>query len=153
MRINHAGSDAILALMHRHGYCLQRPHFGFQSRLHGLLTGKIDLLYQSEGRVFILDYKSNLLPAYDQAALAGAMQDSEYDLQYLLYSVAVHRWLKHKLGAAYEFSRTFGGIRYLFVRGMRPGLADGIFCDVPPADLIADLDACFDSDTKDCHER
>ena len=153
LRINHAGSDAILALMHRHGYCLQRPHFGFQSRLHGLLTGKIDLLYQSEGRVFILDYKSNLLPAYDQATLAGAMQDSEYDLQYLLYSVAVHRWLKHKLGAAYEFSRTFGGIRYLFVRGMRPGLADGIFCDVPPADLIAGLDACFDSDTKDSHER
>lgn len=153
LRLKHAGSDAILALMHRHGYCLQRPHFGFQNRLHGLLTGKIDLLYQAEGRIFILDYKSNLLPAYDRATLAEAMQDSEYDLQYLLYSVAVHRWLKHKLGAAYDYTRTFGGIRYLFARGMHPGQADGIFCDMPPADLIAGLDACFDSGMRDGHER
>jgi len=153
LRMNNAGSDAILALMHRHGYCLQRPHFGFQHRLHGLLTGKIDLLYQAQGRVFILDYKSNLLPGYDHAALAEAMRDSEYDLQYLLYSVALHRWLRHKLGAAYDYDRTFGGIRYLFARGMQPGQADGIFCDTPPGELIAGLDACFDSGTEHGHER
>lgn len=145
LRLTNAGTDRVLALMHRHGYCLQRPHFGFQTRLHGLLTGKIDLLYQAQGRLFILDYKSNLLPSYDPEALRDAMQDNEYDLQYLLYSVAVHRWLTHRLGTAYDYSRVFGGIRYLFSRGMRPGHADGIFSDMPPVELITGLDALFDA--------
>src|SRR5690606_19105358 len=65
-----------------------------------------------------LDYKSNRLPDYAPAQLEAAMRHSEYDLQALIYTVALHRWLRFRIGASYDYARDFGGIRYLFCRGL-----------------------------------
>ena len=110
--------DALLALLHRHGVLAERQAFGTRQRLEGLMTGLIDLTYQHEGRWYVLDYKSNRLPAYDPPALARAMAHSEYELQALIYTVALHRWLRFRLGADYRYERDFGGVRYLFCRGL-----------------------------------
>jgi exodeoxyribonuclease V beta subunit len=110
--------DALLALLHAHGLVAARRNFGERRRLEGLLTGRIDLVYEHGGRFHVLDYKSNLLPAYDAAALARAVQASEYDLQYVLYTLALHRWLRFRLGAAYDPRTHLGGVRYLFSRGL-----------------------------------
>ena len=64
------------------------------------MTGLIDLTYQHDGRWYVLDYKSNRLPRYDAAALRDAMAHSEYDLQALIYTLALHRWLRFRLGDA-----------------------------------------------------
>src|SRR3546814_14994521 len=69
------------------------------------MTGLIDLTYQHEGRWYVLDYKSNRLPRYDAAALHEAMKHSEYDLQALIYTLALHRWLRFRLGDASEIGR------------------------------------------------
>jgi exodeoxyribonuclease V beta subunit len=120
--------DALLARLHAHGLVAQRRGFGLRSRLAGLLTGRIDLVYAAGGRYFVADYKSNRLPAFDAATLDRAVRDSEYDLQYVLYSLALHRWLRFRFGAAYDPARHFGGVRYLFCRGLdrddptRPGV-------------------------------
>ena len=82
------------------------------------MTGLIDLTYGHDGRWYVLDYKSNQLPAYDAAAMQQAMAHSEYDLQALIYTLALHRWLRFRLGDAYDYARDFGGIRYLFCRGL-----------------------------------
>src|SRR4249919_3831258 len=127
-----ADAQALLALLQAHGIAPGRRDFGAWPRLAGLMTGKIDLTYRVNGRVYVVDYKSNRLPAYDADALAHAMIASEYDLQALLYAVAVHRWLRMRLGAAYDPAVHFGGVRYLFCRGLEGdfGIAAPVF---PPA--------------------
>ncbi|MGO1540068.1 MAG: exodeoxyribonuclease V subunit beta [Luteimonas sp.] len=110
--------DALLALLHRHGLLTARQGFGMRRRLEGLMTGLIDLTYVHEGRWYVLDYKSNRLPGYAPAQLADAMAHSEYDLQALIYTLALHRWLRFRLGDAYDYERDFGGARYVFCRGL-----------------------------------
>lgn len=136
-----ADAQSLLALLQAHGIAPGRRDFGAWPRLAGLMTGKIDLTYRVDGRVYVVDYKSNRLPAYDDAALAQAMIASEYDLQALLYAVAVHRWLRMRRGAEYDFARDFGGVRYLFCRGLEGGR--GIAAPVFPQALIQDVDALF----------
>jgi len=137
--------DALLALLHQHGLLLERQAFGVRQRLEGLMTGLIDLTYQHEGRWYVLDYKSNRLPSYDADALARAMSHSEYTLQALIYTVALHRWLRFRLGHDYDYARDFGGVRYLFCRRLdaardpSPGICAWRF---EPA-LVAALDALF----------
>ncbi|MEJ7747249.1 MAG: exodeoxyribonuclease V subunit beta [Luteimonas sp.] len=153
-----ANSDDLLQLLHAHGIAQQRAGFGLRRRLEGLMTGLIDLVYQHDSRWYVLDYKSNQLPAYDAAALEAAMQHSEYVLQALIYTLALHRWLRFRLGDAYDYARDFGGIRYLFCRGLvadrdddaRDGDGDGdgddrtgIYARRFDVDLINALDRLF----------
>ncbi|MCR6686163.1 exodeoxyribonuclease V subunit beta [Pseudoxanthomonas sp.] len=144
--------DTLLALLHAHGVVAERHGFGLRRTLEGLMTGLIDLTYTHDGRWYVLDYKSNRLPAYDAASLRRAMADSEYDLQALIYTLALHRWLRFRLGEGYDYARDFGGIRYLFCRGLEPenalghardGAAPGVFAHRYPPELIHALDALF----------
>src|SRR5690606_31749028 len=114
----HAALPILLRLLHAHDVVPERRGFGFRQRLEGLMTGLVDLTYVHDGRWYVLDYKSNRLPAYDAAALQAAMRHSEYDLQALIYTLALHRWLRFRLGDAYDYARDFGGIRYVFSRGI-----------------------------------
>lgn len=140
--------EHLLALLHQHGVVIDRQAFGLRRRLEGLMTGKIDLTYLHDGRWYVLDYKSNRLPGYDDAALAQAMQHSEYDLQALLYTVALHRWLRFRLGDGYDYARDFGGIRYLFCRGLDAEQAHspGIYAHRFAPALVQALDALFAGD-------
>jgi exodeoxyribonuclease V beta subunit len=138
--------DALLSLLHAHDVLPERHAFGLRRRIEGLMTGKIDLTYTAGGRYYLLDYKSNRLPDYGRDALARAMVHSEYDLQALIYTLALHRWLRFRLGDAYDYTRDFGGVRYLFCRGLVAGNdeARGIHAWTPPVALVDALDALFD---------
>ncbi|WP_199742162.1 PD-(D/E)XK nuclease family protein, partial [Vulcaniibacterium tengchongense] len=139
-----ADGEALLALLHAHGVALDRRGFGAWPRLSGLMNGKIDLVYRHDGRLYVLDYKSNLLPDYGPAALAQAMRGSEYDLQALLYVVALHRWLRLRRGAAYDYERDFGGVHYLFCRGLSAEDPQrGVVALRFPAALVEAADALF----------
>jgi exodeoxyribonuclease V beta subunit len=133
----------LLELLHRHGIVAARQGFGLRQRIEGLLTGRIDLVYQVDGRYYLLDYKSNQLRAYTHEALALAVQESEYDLQYVLYTLALHRWLRFKLGSAYDIEQHLGGVRYVFCRGLDRTREDspGVHALTLPRPLIEALDA------------
>ncbi|MBL8257767.1 MAG: UvrD-helicase domain-containing protein [Pseudoxanthomonas mexicana] len=139
------GVPTLLALLHRHGLLRHRTGFGARQRLEGLMTGLIDLTYLHEGRWYVLDYKSNQLPAYDAVAMQQAMAHSEYDLQALIYTLALHRWLRFRLGDAYDYARDFGGIRYLFCRGLdlTREASPGVHAQRFAPDLVHALDALF----------
>jgi exodeoxyribonuclease V beta subunit len=98
----------------------------------GFMRGYIDLVFVAGGRWYVLDWKSNRLGAraedYAAPRLAEAMRASLYDLQYRLYTVALHRHLQARL-PGYDYDAHFGGVFYLFVRGMRPenGASTGVF--------------------------
>lgn len=111
----------------------------------GYMKGYIDLVFESDARYYLADYKSNWLgasgAAYREPGLRKAMAREAYYLQYLVYSLALHRYLGARL-PGYDYERHFGGVRYLFVRGMQPqlGCAAGVYADRPPAGLIDALD-------------
>ena len=142
--------DALLKLLHAHGVVRERHGFGLRQKLEGLMTGLIDLSYRHGGKWHVLDYKSNRLPAYDAASLQRAMQHSEYDLQALIYTLALHRWLRFRLGDGYDYARDFGGIRYLFCRGLDASRVDspGIHAQRFAPELVHALDALFGGGSK-----
>jgi exodeoxyribonuclease V beta subunit len=117
--------------------------------LRGYLRGFIDLVFEHDGRFYLVDYKSNHLgPSasdYDQRSLTRAMAEHHYFLQYHLYALALHRHLRGRV-TNYAYARHFGGVFYLFLRGMSPDHAPGtgVFFDLPTAGLIEALDRCMD---------
>ena len=116
-------------------------------QVRGMLKGFIDLVFRHDGRYYLLDYKSNWLgengEAYTQEAMAQAMQSHRYDLQYQLYSLALHRYLRHRM-ADYDYDRHFGGVIYLFLRGVDGEAGQqGIFTTRPDPALITAMDALF----------
>lgn len=114
----------------------------------GMLKGFMDLVIAHEGRYFVLDYKSNWLgpddAAYTPEAMHAAMLTHRYDLQLLLYLLALHRQLQARL-PDYDCDRHLGGAVYFFLRGVRADTAGAWFLR-PPSEVIAALDACFRGD-------
>lgn len=108
------------------------------AEIKGFLRGFIDLVVEYEGRFYVIDYKSNDLDAYDQAHLIFAMREHDYGLQAVLYALAVHRYLKVRL-PGYDYLTHFGGVRYLFLRGLADG--QGVFGLRPELAWIAQLEA------------
>ena len=116
--------------------------------VQGMLKGFIDLVFVHEGKYYVLDYKSNHLgdvqSDYNSDALTHAMVDHRYDLQYQLYSLALHRFLRSRL-PDYDYEQHFGGAYYLFLRGMSAngGNGAGVFHNKPSRALIDALDQLF----------
>ncbi|OCG77557.1 exodeoxyribonuclease V subunit beta [Gilliamella sp. Occ4-3] len=121
------------------------PELDFES-VQGMLRGFIDLVFKFEGKYYVVDYKSNWLgecvDAYSQEALEKVMCDHRYDLQYQLYCLALHRFLKGRL-SNYQYQTHFGGVYYLFLRGMPE---QGIFYHLPQQEFIEELDKLFDGE-------
>ncbi|OCX18255.1 exodeoxyribonuclease V subunit beta [Stutzerimonas xanthomarina] len=114
-------------------------------RLNGMFKGFIDLVFEHQGRYYVVDYKSNWLgegdAAYTDEAMQATVASHRYDLQYVLYLLALHRQLQLRL-PDYDYDRHVGGALYLFLRGSRaPG--QGIHRARPPRELIEALDALF----------
>lgn len=110
----------------------------------GFIKGFIDLVFRYEGRWYILDYKSNHLGDfsvnYSADAIEEAMTAHHYFLQYHIYAVALHRYLalreKH-----YDYGTHFGGVFYLFFRGMHPdnNPGAGVYFDRPDEQFVKTL--------------
>ena len=115
--------------------------------LDGFINGFIDLVCLYDGRYYVIDYKTNNLGEhredYAGEALTSAMQSHNYGLQYWLYTIVVHRFLKRWL-SDYSYQVHFGGVMYLFVRGMNPAYkGSGVFYSLPEEHLVEALDRCF----------
>ena len=114
-----------------------------EADLEGLMTGFIDLLFEHDGKYYILDWKSNHLGNttghYSRAALDEAMRLNNYNLQYMIYTIAARRWLVSRI-PGFDYDRHFGGIIYLFLRGLREGSQTGIFTTKPERSKIEQLE-------------
>jgi exodeoxyribonuclease V beta subunit len=107
----------------------------------GFMRGFIDLVCRCGERYYIIDWKSNRLGddpgAYGREGLEGAMSRHLYHLQYLIYTVALHRFLALRI-RDYSYERNFGAVHYLFIRGM-DGRGSGVYTARPPFRLIERL--------------
>ena len=115
-------------------------------QIQGMVRGSIDLVFRHNGKYYLVDYKSNFLGStladYNQEALKKEMLHSHYDWQYLIYTLALHRYLQSVV-PHYDYARDFGGVFYLFLRGMNGELQSGVFYDRPSVELITELDGVF----------
>jgi exodeoxyribonuclease V beta subunit len=146
---------AIAAVLRAHG-----DPFGYAERLadpllrhelRGYLTGILDVIVRITSaptrRFAVLDYKTNRLAAADEPltawhhrpeALAAEMRRAHYGLQALLYTVALHRYLRWRL-AGYDPDQHLAGVGYLFLRGMTGAPGQGVFAWRPPGALVRAL--------------
>ncbi|MDC1340212.1 exodeoxyribonuclease V subunit beta [Oceanospirillaceae bacterium] len=119
--------------------------------LHGMMHGFIDLVFEHDGRFFVADYKSNHLgdnfADYNHQAMLESNQNHYYDLQYLIYSLALHRYLGQRL-PNYSPQQHFGGVYYLYLRGMSPHSDTGVFAQAITTDELNQLDQLFAGDVK-----
>ena len=108
-------------------YTEQLVRLGFEP-VSGYLRGFIDLVFVHGGRYYVADYKSNFLGKnaedYRGESLRSAMMAHHYPVQAALYAVAVDRWLQTTV-EGYDYEQHFGGVLYLFLRGMHPCLGPG----------------------------
>ena len=111
------------------------------SPVRGFMKGFIDMVFEYQGRYYLVDYKSNMLgmhqAAYHYSHLQTIMAREGYLLQYHIYAVALHRYLSSRL-PDYRYQDHFGGVYYLFLRGINQtwGSDYGIYRDKPAAELI-----------------
>lgn len=108
--------------------------------LKGYLTGFVDLVCRYQGKYYVIDYKSNYLGDYlhdySQERIRIAMGDHNYGLQYWIYTLVLHRFLAGTLGN-YSYDEMFGGVFYLFARGMSPDYpGNGVFFDRPQLSVV-----------------
>nr|WKF59317.1 RecBCD enzyme subunit RecB [Paraburkholderia busanensis] len=139
---------ALRALLIEHGY----PDVALEPGvLRGFVKGFIDMIVEHDGRFWVIDWKSNHLgdsvADYAAAPVAAAMESHAYHLQALLYTVALHRYLKTRV-RDYAYDTHIGGYLYLFVRGVRPAWRDaggpaGVHVRRPAFELVALLDAAM----------
>ena len=102
-----------------------------QFQKNSYLRGFVDLVFEHDGRFFVVDYKSNWLgpndDSYSQQAMKEVMLSHQYDLQAKIYSAALRNFLAVRLGPT-QAKQAFGGVFYLFIRAMRPDIAgSGVF--------------------------
>ena len=137
----------IQALNHDHFQQQLQQHYPMPENnpvLSGYLKGFIDLVFEHAGQYYIVDYKSNHLgfvhQDYQNPQMLEAIQQHHYSLQYLLYTLALHQYLSLRL-PDYDYERDFGGVYYLFLRGMSPKseINSGIFYDKPDLKFIEGL--------------
>lgn len=105
------------------------------------------MVVQVADKFYIIDYKSNYLGKlpqdYSAEKIEKTMGQYRYDLQYLLYTLALHRYLGSRLGESYDYEHHFGGVAYLFLRGMKGEPNSGVYFDKPSEKLIREMDKLF----------
>ncbi len=146
-------------LAERFGYAV--PQLAFDD-MTVYLNGFVDLVFEADGRFWLLDWKSNHLgyrqEDYCTTRIDQAMTEHGYHWQYLLYTVALHRYLASRM-PEYDYDRHFGGVFYLFVRGVRPawrqadGSPSGVFFHKPGRHVIEAADLLFEQQVRPQKEK
>lgn len=116
-------------------------------KIFGMLHGFIDLIFEYDGKFYVADYKSNYLgnklEDYNQQAMQEKNQSSFYDLQYLIYSVALDKYLRQNI-ESYSYEKHFGGVYYFYLRGMKDGY--GVYRARPILEIINKIANLFNGD-------
>ncbi|MFA6717184.1 MAG: 3'-5' exonuclease, partial [Victivallaceae bacterium] len=115
--------------------------------LRGIVNGFIDLVFESGGRYYIIDWKSNDLGAalsdYNRENMAASMRASYYYLQAAIYLLALHKYLQKRL-PAYDFEKHIGGVFYVYARGVKSDLPDtGVYNIRPELKILQMLEDIF----------
>ena len=123
-----------------------------KTSLKGYLKGFIDVVFYIDNKYYIIDWKSNYIgpeeDSYHQDNLALEMEKNLYYLQYLIYTVALIRYLKN-IKKDFDYKKDFGGVYYIFIRGINEENNNGIYFDKPEETIIKKLDKIIGDDNNE----
>ncbi len=123
---------------------------GWTDSPRGVMKGFVDLFFEHEGKYYILDWKSNYLgdqlSDYSPDKLDEAMTDHNYHLQYLVYTIAMVRFLRNRI-PDFDYEEHFGGVYYLFLRGVRKEGGSGVFFEKIDGEVLEHIEAIVGSQT------
>ncbi|MEM4248213.1 MAG: hypothetical protein QXH80_03015, partial [Candidatus Nanoarchaeia archaeon] len=108
----------------------------------GFMKGFIDLFFEKDGKYYFVDWKSDILPDYSSETICKTMLCEAYIFQYLIYSLAIHLYLKKRL-KNYEIEKHFGGGLYIFLRGFDQQNQYGLWRHTCNQQLIERLEKCI----------
>jgi exodeoxyribonuclease V beta subunit len=122
-------------------------YFKKQENQKGILKGFIDLIFLFKNKYYFVDYKFNFLgnkkKYYTKKKIKKYFFEKKYNIQFYLYSIALHRFLKKKI-KNYNFKKNFGGAYYLFLRGInKKKINQGIFYIIPKYNLVKKINDFF----------
>ncbi len=147
--VGNTNSTAISSIMQKYGsgatfdFASTMKSLGFLQR-GGYLRGFIDMVFCHNEKFYIVDWKTNYLgnrfDDYSFSILNEEMKKSGYVLQYLLYTVALNAYLKNRV-KGYSYNNHFGGVFYIFMRGIKSGSYTGIYFDCPNRELVENISA------------
>ena len=145
--LSSTSAKRFLEILQSYGMLTQQTHIGTQAYLEGMMTGVIDLIFFVNRQWFILDFKTNELAEYHTSALRGAMIAHHYEFQALIYTIAVHRWIRFHCGDTYDYRRDQGGVYYLFCRGLNINQtpSQGIYHRCFEPEFVAEIDLLLSS--------
>jgi exodeoxyribonuclease V beta subunit len=127
-------------------YFLKKEGRKEEEKISGLLKGFIDLVFEYDGKYYLLDWKSNYLgntlDAYSEQNMKAAMEANSYDLQYHIYSIALCRYLEQRI-TDFSFEKHFGGGFWVFLRGCRNGQKNGVYHIKPDKNIFDELSSLF----------
>ncbi|HPN83751.1 MAG TPA: exodeoxyribonuclease V subunit beta [Victivallales bacterium] len=113
-------------------------------KLHGFMNGKMDLVFKSKNKFYVLDWKTNKIidsnvESYSPENVIGKMIENLYILQSCIYAKALDKILSKEI-KSYEYEKDFGGVIYLFLRGVGEktddGRQTGLFFDKPDPRIL-----------------
>jgi len=147
--MNNTTRQLLSKVLQQHRASNVPPQLPEGNELKGMMHGFIDLIFEWQGKYYVADYKSTYLgddvDNYNHQTLQDNIEDNYYDLQYLIYCLALHRYLSLRI-ENYSPETHFGGVYYLYLRGMGPVDGKGVyFREIEPA-LLGTLDALFAGD-------
>jgi exodeoxyribonuclease V beta subunit len=113
------------------------------SPVKGYMKGYIDMVFQHNGLFYVIDWKSNYLgrsfDCYNPENLSLIMTSKQYVLQYHLYTIALHKYLT-RYHNNYSYDKCFGGVFYIFLRGVNTCATSGIYYNKPDFSIIQGLE-------------
>lgn len=152
LEVHQARVEEIDHLIRRHMQVPDEVAHARPATLNGMLKGFIDLVVEHQDRYFVIDWKSNYLgdsdADYSRERMQKAMYEHRYDVQYVLYTLALHRHLRRRL-PEYDYDRHLGGVIYCFIRGSHNPHTHGLFDSKPPKALIEALNALCSKASKE----
>ncbi|WP_250658046.1 exodeoxyribonuclease V subunit beta [Alkalimarinus coralli] len=153
--VEHASRVELGAILKEHRESSSFPLLPEGPQLRGMMHGFIDLVFEWEGKYYVADYKSTFLgdnlDDYIEQNLTINIQDNYYDLQYLIYSLALHRYLKLKIDN-YTPETHFGGVYYLYLRGMSCSSNTGVYYSPIGSTLLDRMERLFEKTGADKHK-
>ncbi|WP_168919823.1 exodeoxyribonuclease V subunit beta [Enterobacteriaceae endosymbiont of Donacia clavipes] len=115
-------------------------------KIKGFLTGVIDLIFLWNQKYYIIDYKTNWLgynhKYYQKKYLKKDICLNRYDIQYQIYTLALHKYLNYRI-INYNYENNFGGVIFLYIRGIHKKKKSGILEIRPSYKLINELSELF----------
>ena len=144
--IQHVRFSGLIQMLAKHRQRVVPLQLPDHQALQGMMHGFIDLIFHWQGKYYVVDYKSthlgDQLEDYGHESLEINIQENYYDLQYLIYSLALHRYLSTRL-ETYNPEEHFGGVFYLYLRGMHPSHSTGIYQRAISSTELNQLDQLF----------